>query len=244
MMQQALATMHTVIVPAGEHKILSIPIGMQEIVYHIESDAQCVIIDHDDENAQNVHRTITFYCARNAELIYYTSMIHALRYTQQIRIVLQGQYARARIQGLYVLNDTQRVGLQVRQEHLAPDTHSDVLCKGVLAGAAQALYEGTIYIDYAAHRSHANQQNKNLLLGDHAQARSIPALEVLTNDVSCKHGSAVGQLDPLQLFYMQSRGLDIQEAQRLLISGFIADVLKERPGLDDGQLLARIMQKL
>lgn len=220
-----------------------------EIEYHLEPYAQCTIIDHDvtisdQASTDNRHMTITFYCAHNAQLTYFTSMINGACNTQIIKVVLQGRHAQARIRGVYLLNESQQVVVQSVQDHQAADTRSDLCFKGVLDGSAQAVYEGMIHIGELADRSRAIQQNKNLLLGDHAQARSIPSLEVLTNDVSCTHGSAVGQLDPAHLFYVQSRGLEENVSKKLLIKGFVADTLKDIAGVDQDLLIESITKKV
>lgn len=243
--------------------IISIPAGQALVVqqvpqdsdagefeYHIGENTRCTITGYGSK--------ITFYCAQNSDLTYCMIIasdpsINSGRtgegvlqssYTHDIKVVLQGARARARIRGLYLMCNQKKLMIRSRQEHQAPDTQSDLVLKGVLAGQSQVTYEGMVYIAPGARRSRANQQNKNILLSSRAYARSIPSFEVLTNDVICTHGSAVGQLDPAQLFYLQARGLDLRGAKGLLVKGFIADILDDMPDINCDELLSGIVDKI
>jgi Fe-S cluster assembly protein SufD len=82
-----------------------------------------------------------------------------------------------------------------------------------------------IYVAPEAVKADGYQGNQNLLLSHQARADSIPALEILADDVQCSHGATVGSLDPDQLFYMESRGISRQDAEKLIIQGFFAPIL-------------------
>jgi Fe-S cluster assembly protein SufD len=147
-----------------------------------------------------------------------------------VTVVLSGQQAHARVFGLYALRETQSIQFSTRQEHQNSHTSSSVVVHGILAQHARAHYQGTIYVAEHAHKSNATQQNKHMLFGSHAQATSTPSLEVLTNDVQCKHGSAVGRFAEQQLFYLLSRGLQPEQAQQLLLQSFFSQIVA---GLSD-----------
>ncbi len=240
-----------IITPAHE----SVPVyyvshdgGTSEIEYHLEPHARCTIIDYERDRETIVQQksTITFYCAHDTDLTYFTTLIEGVNHAQNIRVVLQGQRACARIRGLYALGDAQQLEIKSKQEHVWGDTLSDVLFKGVLVGNGSVSYNGTIYVAPGAHKSRAKQYNMNLLSGGGSatNVRSVPSLEVLADNVTCAHGSAVGQLDALHLFYLQSRGVVHQTAKELLVKGFIADTLKDIAGIDADDLMARIAQKI
>jgi Fe-S cluster assembly scaffold protein SufB len=222
--------------------------GVFEIEYHLEPYARCVVVDQQAECMKTESRdmTITFYCAHDTDLTYFTTSIDDCNHAQDIRVVLQGHRARARIRGVYVLGDAQQIVIQSKQEHCFGFTTSDVLFKGVLVGNGSMSYNGTIYVAPGAHKSSARQYNMNLLSGGGSatNVRSVPSLEVLADNVTCAHGSAVGQLDALHLFYLQSRGIVHQAAKELLVKGFIADTLKDIAGIDEDDLMARIAQKI
>jgi Fe-S cluster assembly protein SufD len=102
---------------------------------------------------------------------------------------------------------------------------SDLLVKGALRDEAVSVYSGLIKIRKDAQHSDAYQANRNLLLSPKARADSIPKLEIEANDVRCTHGATVGQVDAEQLFYLQSRGFSLDEAQNTLVHGFFQPVI-------------------
>lgn len=168
---------------------------------------------------------IRFYVERNAKvsvelLIASTTNVH-------IECVLVGEGADARITGAYMLDVSQKVQITTLQHHLVSHTVSTLLIKGLLRDSAVAQYHGTVRIEKDAQGSCASQENKNILLSNNARAVSVPSLEVLTHDVRCSHGSAIGRFDDEQLFYAASRGIDEKQAQYLLSHAFIADLFTD-----------------
>jgi Fe-S cluster assembly protein SufD len=96
----------------------------------------------------------------------------------------------------------------------------------VLTGRARTIYSGNVVIEKGAHRCNAYQTNRNILLSEEAKADSIPNLEILSNDpVRCGHAASVGPVDDDTLFYIQSRGISLEDAQRLVVTGFLQEVL-------------------
>ncbi len=115
------------------------------------------------------------------------------------------------------------------QHHAAPHAHSDLLFKGALTDRASSVFRGLIRVDKGAQLTDAYQTNRNLLLSDGAKATSLPNLEIEADDVRCSHGATIGQVESGQLFYLMSRGLDRQQAERLLVFGFLDEVLGRLP---------------
>lgn len=140
-------------------------------------------------------------------------------------IILAGPGADARLSGLFFGEGDQHFDYHTLQEHNAPYTQSDLLLKGALQGTSRSAFEGLIRIAKQAQRSNAYQVNRNLLLSHQAKADSVPMLEIEANDVRCTHGVSVGQLDEEQRFYLLSRGLPPEIAERLLIEGFFEPVI-------------------
>lgn len=127
------------------------------------------------------------------------------------------------------------------QEHVAPDTKSDLLYKSALYDASRTIFAGMIDVDPAAQRTDAYQSNRNLILSSDAEAHSLPGLEILANDVRCTHGSTIGQVDPEELFYCLQRGIPLAAAQRLFVLGFLTDVVDR---LGDGQIKRILAEEL
>ena len=146
---------------------------------------------------------------------------------------LRGEGAEARVTGAYATGGRQHVDFDTTQEHAAAHTTSDLSFRGVLAGRSTSVWRGMIKVDPGAQQTDAFQDNRNLLLSKRAHADAIPGLEILANDVRCTHAAAVAQIDREQLFYLMSRGLRRDTAQRLIIDGFL-QALVERLG--DGAL--------
>ena len=142
---------------------------------------------------------------------------------------LRGEGAEARVTGAYATGHCQHVDFDTTQEHAAAHTTSDLSFRGVLADRSTSVWRGMIKVDPGAQQTDAFQDNRNLLLSKRAHADAIPGLEILANDVRCTHAAAVAQIDREQLFYLMSRGLPREAAQRLIIDGFL-QALVERLG--------------
>jgi len=142
---------------------------------------------------------------------------------------LEGQGSNTRQVALYFAGGTQMHDFRTLQEHAAPRTTSDLLFKGAVQESAKSVYTGLIKIHKNAKGSAAFQTNRNLTLSQGAWAESVPNLEIETNDVKCSHASTVGPIDENQLFYLESRGVNPDVAQRLVVLGFFDEVLAQLP---------------
>ena len=142
---------------------------------------------------------------------------------------LLGAGAHSELLGLYFGDEDQHFDHNTSQDHVAPDTGSDLLYKGALDDRAQAAFRGIIRVHPDAQRTDAYQTNRNLLLSDECRANSLPNLEIEADDVRCSHGATVGQLDSEALFYLLSRGLSQDQAERLIVLGFLGDVMARLP---------------
>ena len=127
--------------------------------------------------------------------------------------------------GVYFCDEGQQVEMRSLVHHNASHTTSDLMYKGALQGDSRATFYGTIRIEEHAKATASDETNRNLILTDKARADSIPVLEILNSDVvRCGHHSSVGQVDELQMFYLESRGIPREEAARLLVFGFFGEV--------------------
>ena len=168
-------------------------------------------------------RCMRFYLERNAGLTV-EILIASTTTNVHVECILRGENADARIVGAYLIDASHKTQISTLQHHTVAYTRSTLIMKGLLRDSAQAQYHGTVRIEKEAHGSVASQENKNMLLSNSARAISVPSLEVLTHDVQCSHGSAIGRFDNEQLFYAASRGIDEKEAQQLLANAFFADL--------------------
>jgi len=144
----------------------------------------------------------------------------------RMETLLAGPGANAKVTGAYAPHARQHVNFDTTQEHGAPNTTSDLAFRGILADRSSAVWRGMIKVDPGAQQTDAFQVCRNLLLSKKAHADAIPGLEILANDVRCTHAAAVAQIDREQLFYLRSRGLDKASATRLVIEGFMAELVE------------------
>lgn len=144
---------------------------------------------------------------------------------------LEGQGANAQQVALYFADANQMHDFRTLQDHAAPRTHSNLLFKGAVKDTAKSVYTGLIRIRENATKSEAFQTNRNLTLSNGAWAESVPNLEIETNDVKCSHASTVGPIDEEQRFYLESRGIQPEIAERLVVLGFFDEVLNRLPAL-------------
>jgi Fe-S cluster assembly protein SufD len=149
---------------------------------------------------------------------------------RDVEQVFAGEGGECTLNGLFLGGGTQHLDTHTRIDHARPHCTSRELYHGVLDGRARGVFVGRILVRAGAQKTDAQQSNKNLLLSPDALVHSLPQLEILTDDVKCKHGSTTGQLDPLALFYLRSRGLDAAEARSMLVRAFArAVVARVRP---------------
>jgi Fe-S cluster assembly protein SufD len=143
--------------------------------------------------------------------------------------LLEGRGASSQMVAVYFANESQMLDFRTLQDHDAHHTTSDLLFKGAVEDEARSVYSGLVRLRKTAQRAEAAQTNRNLVLSEGAGAESIPNLEIEANDVRCSHASAVGPIDPEQLYYLESRGLPPEVAERLIVSGFFEDVIERLP---------------
>jgi Fe-S cluster assembly protein SufD len=142
---------------------------------------------------------------------------------------LDGEGASSEMLAAYFGDGIQVQDMRTFQEHAAPRTRSNLIFKGAVDDSARSVYSGLIRIHKGARKSDASQTNRNLVLADGAHADSVPNLDIEENDVRCSHASAVGPIDRAQRFYVESRGVPPEVAERLILLGFFDDLLSRAP---------------
>jgi Fe-S cluster assembly protein SufD len=139
---------------------------------------------------------------------------------------LEGRGGSSTLLAAYFGDGDQQHDFRTLQDHKAPNTHSELLFKGAVAGRSHGVYSGLIRVENGAKGTRAFQTNRNLVLSETAHADSVPNLEIDENDLSCSHASAVGPIDDQQRFYLEARGVPPRVADRLIVAGFLAEVLE------------------
>jgi Fe-S cluster assembly protein SufD len=165
----------------------------------------------------------------------------ASRARAEIEALLAGDGGSSEMLGVYFGDGEQHIDHRSIQDHVGSRTSSDLLYKGAMRDRSNAIYTGTVVIEQGAHRCDAYQTNRNILLSETARAHSVPNLEILTNDPTrCGHAASVGPVGEDELFYLMSRGIPREEAERLIVFGFFNEVLDrvEIPEIRDSLVAA------
>jgi Fe-S cluster assembly protein SufD len=139
---------------------------------------------------------------------------------------LIGEGGRSDLLAVAVAKHQQEFDARTLQDHVSPHTASDLLYKNALDDRARSIFGGLIRVEPHAHFTDAYQKVRNLLLSDDSEANSMPGLEILADNVRCTHGATSGQIEEDQLFYLRTRGIPTKTAQRLLVTGFLDEVIQ------------------
>jgi Fe-S cluster assembly protein SufD len=176
------------------------------------------------------------------QLAHQGSSIGASATLKSFAVALGGSYARLRtdsalrgdsgismLRAAFIGRDDQMLDFRTLQDHLAPRTVSDLLFMGAVADHSHSVYSGLIRVRRGAVRSDAMQTNHNLVLDEGAHADSVPNLDIEENDVKCSHGSTVGPVDEDQRYYLESRGVEPEVAEQLIVAGFFENIADQVP---------------
>ncbi|MGH9164059.1 MAG: Fe-S cluster assembly protein SufD [Acidimicrobiales bacterium] len=142
---------------------------------------------------------------------------------------LVGQGGTSALRAAYFGDGSQMHDFRTMQDHVGPKTTSELLFKGAVQDDSHAVYSGMIRVRPGAAGTNAFQTNRNLVLGQGAHADSVPNLEIEENDVRCSHASAVGPIDEDQRYYLESRGVPPEIADRLIVLGFFDEIVDASP---------------
>ena len=136
-----------------------------------------------------------------------------------------GEGCETDLSGLYITSGSQHMDNFINIDHASPNSTSNLYYKGILSGKSRAVFGGTVFVRAGADKTNALQSDKNLLLSSDAEVDSKPALFIWADDVKCGHGATAGNVDEETVFYMRSRGVDLETASRLLIFGFASEII-------------------
>ena len=153
--------------------------------------------------------------------------LHGGEINNNIETYLTGEHANCELDGLYLADGKQKIKTEINLTHKAPKCNSLQLFKGILGGEAVSNFSGEILVAPDAQKTEAYQSNNNLLTSDTSRATSEPHLIIYADDVKCSHGATVGSLDEGELFYMRSRGINVDEAKLLQQQAFAYAVLEK-----------------
>jgi Fe-S cluster assembly protein SufD len=173
--------------------------------------------------------TLAVRLGRDARFFDHSLVLGAALSRDDIDVRFDGEGGECQLNGLFAVDGKRVADTHSRIDHAKPHCTSRELYKGVLDDQARGVFNGLVIVRPGAQKTDAWQVNRNLLLSGEALVHSTPQLEILADDVKCKHGSTTGQLDPAALFYLRSRGIGAEEARGLLTWAFANELLRQLP---------------
>lgn len=150
-------------------------------------------------------------------------------YSENLTINLNGLGAKVTVAGILQAKKTETVNFNIDVNHNAPHTFSDIFIRTVLTGQADVHLEGMVRIKKGAKGTNTYLKEDALILSPDAKAFALPSLEIAENEVKAGHSSAVGPVDMDQIFYLQSHGIKLAEAKKMVVRGFLQPVLAKIP---------------
>ena len=197
---------------------------------NLKADSSTLILDFGTYwlvNGNKNQPTNNIHLQANSHLEYVIAYQETVDH--QLTLHLDKPGATAHIKGAIFLKQDSQVNLTSCIAHHAPNTHGHCLIKGIATDSANIKLSGMIRIDQPANNSTDQLTERLLLLSTEARGELQPELEILTNEVKASHATTIAHLDELEIFYLQSRGLNMPEAEGLMIKGFLEDVITSLP---------------
>jgi len=213
----------------SQFKIVETYVGLAENTYLTNTATEIVlgdnsVVEHDKFQIEgmNAYHIGTTHLQINAASRYMSNVISLggsiVRNNLTARFNAEG--AECILNGLSLGRGTQVVDNHTVIDHAKPHCSSHELYKSILDGASKGIFNGKVFVRKDAQKTDAKQTNKTLLLSDDATINTKPQLEIFAGDVKCTHGATIGQLDDEQIFYLRSRGIDLNAARDILTSAF------------------------
>ena len=196
--------------------------------FYLANNSQLSHVRLQEEDDTSHHIGFTSYNIEADSLLQSSFITNgSLLCRNDIKINFNGQGSHAQINGLSVTKDNQHHDKHIIVNHSNSECQSDQLFKFVLTDDASGVFNGKVVVGEDTKSTNANQSNKNLVLSPSAVMNANPQLEIYAEDVKCSHGSTTGQIDTEALFYLRSRGLSHDQANRLILNGFVSDILEK-----------------
>lgn len=205
--------------------------GMTETI--LEDDARLAWVKFETHGGQARHVQTLRGSMGARSVLDVTSLGLGARFSRtEFKVRLLGAEASVHLRGLTLGSSDQVQDHYVWVDHEVPDCQSHQMFRSLATDRARGLFTGRVVVHPDAQRTHAEQQHDSLLLSEGAIANARPQLEIYADDVSCRHGATVGQMDEDALFYLRQRGMDVEDARQLLLSAFTGAVFESLP--EDG----------
>lgn len=195
---------------------------------HVDKNANLdyYTLQNQHNNTTNIN-SVFVQQERDSVFTSHTSSFHGGLIRNNVKIVLNGEYAEANMFGMAFLDKKQHVDNFTQIIHEKPNCQSNQVYKNVLDNEATGAFSGLIHVVRDAQNTNAFQQNNNLLLSDAATMQTKPQLIIDADDVKCSHGATVGQIDEEALFYLRARGINEDKARLMMMNAFMHEVVRK-----------------
>lgn len=164
---------------------------------------------------------------RNSEINWFIGSFGSQLSRWKVETFMEGENSQCHKYGIVIGNRNQHHDIITKTFHLVPYTTNEIQFKSVTTDQSSYIYRGLIRIEKQAQQTSSYMGAHTLLLSDKAKANNIPSLEIEANDVKATHGSSVGQIDEEKLFYLMTRGLNKEEAEWVIVEGFVESILNK-----------------
>ena len=237
-------------IAAGQHATFYVQFDCEETLLmnwmlHCEVGASCEIVKvAAKQNTAAVCFSIRTALEDEAKFYSHCMVLEQDNFRLDARVNSIGKNTQTELNGVALLQDKQRVSFntEVYLQDVISQSHQEY--RTVLKGASQADYNGLVYVEPEAQQINSDQMNRNMILESGPRAYSRPQLQIFADDVRCTHGSTTGQLDPGELLYIQSRGIDEKEARKLLLIAYVYVVLDIIQDVSLKEKLSNIVEPL
>jgi Fe-S cluster assembly protein SufD len=213
---------------AGLNDGINFSNAVTEVVLKDHAQLQHVRVQREGKSGFNIgHCSVD---AAGGSVYTSTSLAFGARVSRHdLHVALRGEGAEVTLNGLALIGGRQIADTHTRIDHASPRCISHQLHKCIADGAAHAIFSGKIMVREGASGTDSAQSSRNLLLSGKAHIDTQPQLEIFNDDVSCKHGATIGQIDADALFFLKSRGLTEERARNLLTHAFAAEIIARIP---------------
>ncbi|MEX2435533.1 MAG: Fe-S cluster assembly protein SufD [Balneolaceae bacterium] len=207
----------------SDNVYLTIPVC--EVKVKEKAHIHHVRLQRDSLEAFHFSRPIA-YVGKNAEYHSYTINLGAKLSRNEPKVIQEAEEVDFTLDGLVLIDGNQTADTHSTMDHRFSHAHSHQLHKVVVNGNAHSIFNGKIFVRRDAQKIDSFQENRNLLLSIDGLVNTKPQLEIFADDVLCSHGATIGQLDPEEVFYLQSRGMTEQKAKEVLTYAFALETIE------------------
>lgn len=221
--------------PFSRATVIESYVGLKDGLYFTNAVTEVVLgeeaaLDHhllQQESRAAYHiATLAVHQGTNSTFTSHSLALGSTFDRSEVRVLLADEGSTCTLRGVYAATGRQHVDTHTGIDHAKPRCTSQQFYKGILNEQATGVFSGRIVVRQDAHKTDARQSNNNLLLSEHAMIHTTPQLEIFADDVKCTHGATVGQLDRDALFYLRSRGIDLEKARRLMTQAFSSELIR------------------